>query len=106
MQDGVAVGRGLRDQGFTDGAAGPAAIFDDELLAQNRADLGVEDTRGGVGAAGRRIRHHHLHRTVRPRGLGAGAGGRTARRPFRPIARGVKLVSWTSLIPVISFDTV
>ena len=50
MQDGVAIGGRFRDHGFTDGAAGPAAIFDDELLSQHRANLGVENPRGSVGA--------------------------------------------------------
>jgi hypothetical protein len=39
MQDGVAVRGRFRDYGFTDGAAGSATIFDDELLSQNRATL-------------------------------------------------------------------
>ena len=34
VQDGVAVGIGLGDQRLADGAAGAAAIFDDELLAE------------------------------------------------------------------------
>ena len=39
MQDGIAVGGRLCDHGLTDGAAGPAAVFDDELLSQNRPTL-------------------------------------------------------------------
>ena len=74
MQDGVAVRIGLGDDGFADGAAGAAAIFDDELLAEHLAELVVDDARGGVGAAGRRIGHHDPHRPVGIFGLRKGWG--------------------------------
>jgi hypothetical protein len=69
VQDHVAVRRGLRDRFLADRAAGATAIFDGELLAEILAEPGIDDARGGVGAARGRIRHHHPHRTRRPIGL-------------------------------------
>jgi hypothetical protein len=80
VQDVVAVRIGLGDDGFADGAAGAAAVFDDELLAEHLAELVVDDARGSVGAAGRRIRHHHPHRAVRPGILRLGATHEWRRR--------------------------
>ena len=80
VQNRVAVGIGLGDHGLADGAAGAAAIFDGEWLAKIFAELGVDDARRGVGAAGRRIRHHDPHRPVRPSGLRARIADKRCRR--------------------------
>jgi hypothetical protein len=69
VQDRVTVRRGLRDRFLADRAAGAAAIFDGELLAEILAEPGIDDARGGVGAACRWIRDHHPYRTRRPIGL-------------------------------------
>jgi hypothetical protein len=41
------------------------------LLAEHFTDLAEDDARRCVGAAGRRIRHDHAHRPVRPGSLRA-----------------------------------
>ena len=72
VQHGVAVRIGFRDHRLADGAAGPATVFDDELLAEQFTEGAEDDARRGVGAAGRRIGHDHAHRPVRPGSLRAG----------------------------------
>src|SRR5262249_58135853 len=48
VQDRVAVGRGFGDHFLADRAAGAAAIFDGELLAETLAEPGIDDARGRV----------------------------------------------------------
>ncbi len=79
MDEGVAIRIGLGDDRFADGAAGAAAIFDDELLAEHLAEFGVNDARRGVGAAGRRIGHDDAHRPVGPSAVCARAGAHERR---------------------------
>jgi len=71
VQDRVAVGRGFGDHFLADRAAGAAAIFDGELLAETLAEPGIDDARGRVRATRRRIRHHDPHRPLRPIALRA-----------------------------------
>src|SRR5262249_26876796 len=66
VEDAVAVGLGLGRDRRADGAAGAAAIVDDELLAPKLAELLEQDAADGVGTARRRIGDHHLDR---PRGV-------------------------------------
>ena len=100
VQHGVAVGIGLRGHRLADGAAGAATVFDHELLAEHFAELGEDDARRGVGAARRRIRHHHAHRPVRPGGLRARCAHQRQRRYSRPAAlRRVMIRSPPSIPP-------
>ena len=66
QQHRVAVGRGARCSGRTDGAAGTAAVVDDELLPGHLRQLGHQRPRHRVGAAARRKRHDHPHCLGRP----------------------------------------
>ena len=84
MQDRVAVRRGFGDHLFADRAAGAAAVLDGELLAEIvRSTPGIDDARGGVGAAGRRIGHDDPHRPIGPTVLGVRPAGERRRRHGR-----------------------
>jgi hypothetical protein len=72
IHDGVAVAIRLGHRRGGDGAAGAAAIVDDELLAPHVAELLEQDAPHRVGAARRRIGNHHLDRPCRIAGLRRG----------------------------------
>ena len=72
VHDGVAVAIRLGHRRGGDGAAGAAAIVDDELLAPHVAELLEQDAAHRVGAARRRIGNHHLDRPRRIGGLRRG----------------------------------
>ena len=55
----VAVGLGLGHQLGADPAAGPAAIVDDDLLAERSGEMLREQASRDVGRCSRRERHHH-----------------------------------------------
>ena len=73
---GVAVGRRLGDRACADGAGRPAAVFDDELLAERAPHVLAQQPRKNVIAAARRERHHDGNGTrgVRLRLRRAGQG--------------------------------
>ena len=58
-QDRVAVGLGLGDGGVADGAAGAAAVLDDDRLAEDLLEGRRDRPRREVCLAARRERHHH-----------------------------------------------
>ncbi len=63
--DGVAVGRGARDAGGADRAAGAGDIFDHQRLAERDAHPLAEIADDGVGRPAGRERHDHRDRPVR-----------------------------------------
>ena len=73
QQDGVAVGRALRDRAAADGAAGAAAVVDHDRLAEHLAHLVGDDAPDDGGAAAGRERHDQRDRPV---GIVLRAGGR------------------------------
>ena len=80
VEDGVAVALRFRRHRRADGAAGAAAVVDDELLAECSLSSGEQDAAHGVGAAARRIGHDHLDRRRRPIGLRRGGSERPHQR--------------------------
>ena len=75
----VAVGLGLRDLARRDGAAGAAAVLDDDLLAERLAHLVGDDARDGVVAAAGRIGHDQRDRAGRIVLRRSGAAGQRRR---------------------------
>ena len=81
QQEGVAVGRGLRDRVGADRsgrAAGP--VLDDEVLAQRLVELLHQDAGDAVDRSAGRERHHDGDRA---RGIGLGGGRRGQQRKER-----------------------
>ena len=75
-QQRVAVGSRLRDQRGADGAAGAAAIVDEERLAQGRLQAVGDDAREyGVGAASRSRPGARLRRAASTRCSRMSQGG-------------------------------
>jgi hypothetical protein len=64
-EDGVAVGRGLRDHVGGDGAARAGAVLDHERLPEVFLQLLRDEARDHVGSAARRESHQHLRGLVR-----------------------------------------
>ena len=85
-QERVAIGIGGRDELAADAAAGAAAVFDHDGLAEHRAEPVGDDARHAVGRPARRERHDHLDRfpagiSLRVRKIGA------VQRPTRRTAK-------------------
>ena len=76
QQDGVAVGRGARDAGRADHAAGAADVLDDDLLAEIVRHGVGEDARDRVGRPARWERHDQRNGPV-------GIGSARMRSPLR-----------------------
>jgi hypothetical protein len=73
LQDGVAVGRRLRDLMRPGGAAGAGAVLDHHRMADRFLQPGGHDARKLVDRAARGERYHQPDRLRR---IGLGAGGR------------------------------
>ncbi len=61
----VAIRRGTRHIGCANGAGSAGAVFDDNRLTDLFPQQGCGKTRGHVGQAARRERHHHGDGAVR-----------------------------------------
>jgi hypothetical protein len=81
-QDGVAIGIGMRHHLGGDVAAGAWLVLDHHRLAPHLLEAVADQTRGDVGRAARRERHHDAHRFCRPVHA-CGAGWQNRRRRDR-----------------------
>ncbi len=72
--NGVTVGSGARRQFNADGAAGAAAVFNDDLLTPHFGKPQGDQSRQRVGAAARREGGDETHRFVRKVGRGLRLG--------------------------------